>query len=60
MGTGSSLGTIGFVNAIFELKTQIDEGIVPEPDAIFIPGGSTGSAAGLIVYNQQLILQRIL
>lgn len=49
MGTGSSLGTVGFINAIFELKTQIDEGIVPEPDAIFIPGASTGSAAGLIV-----------
>jgi len=49
MGTGSSLGTVGFINTIFELKTQIDDGIVPEPDVIFIPGASTGSAAGLIV-----------
>ena len=49
LGMGNSLGTIGFVNAIFELKAQIDGGIIPEPDVIFIPGASTGSAAGLVV-----------
>ncbi|MFX1406485.1 MAG: 1-aminocyclopropane-1-carboxylate deaminase/D-cysteine desulfhydrase [Promethearchaeota archaeon] len=47
-GIGSSLGTIGFINAMFELKKQIDEGLIPEPDAIFIAGGSVGTAAGLI------------
>ncbi len=47
-GIGSPLGTIGFVNAIIELKKQIDRKIIPEPDVIFIPGGSTGTSAGLI------------
>ena len=46
-GMGTPLGTIGFINAIFELKNQIDEGILPEPDIIFVGAGSTGTAAGL-------------
>ena len=47
-GIGSSLGTVGFINAAFELKKQIAEGIIPEPDSIFIAGGSVGTAAGLV------------
>jgi len=47
LGFGTHLGTIGFVNAIFELKNQIDEGILPEPDIIFVAAGSTGTSAGL-------------
>ncbi len=47
-GIGSSLGSIGFLNAVFELKKQIDQNIIPEPDTIFIAGGSLGTAAGLI------------
>jgi D-cysteine desulfhydrase len=46
-GIGTPLGTIGFINAIFELKNQIDEGILPEPDIIFVAAGSTGTSAGL-------------
>jgi len=46
-GVGTPLGTIGFINAIFELKVQIDKGIIPEPDVIFVPGGSSGTASGL-------------
>jgi D-cysteine desulfhydrase len=49
LGIGSSLGTVGFINAILELKKQIDQDLIPEPDTIFIPGGSVGTAAGLIV-----------
>jgi D-cysteine desulfhydrase len=49
LGIGTSLGTVGFVNAIFELKSQIDQNVIPEPDAIFIAGGTVGTAAGLIV-----------
>jgi len=48
-GFGTSLGTIGFVNAAIELKEQIDKNILPEPDDIFIAGGSTGTSAGLVV-----------
>ncbi|MHA1913203.1 MAG: 1-aminocyclopropane-1-carboxylate deaminase/D-cysteine desulfhydrase [Promethearchaeota archaeon] len=47
-GFGTSLGTLGFINAVLELKEQIDQGIIPEPDIIFIAGGSTGTSAGLI------------
>lgn len=42
-------GMLGFVNAAFELKEQIQAGLMPEPDYIYIPTGSAGSAAGLIV-----------
>ena len=47
-GFGTSLGTLGFINAAFELKEQIDRNQIPEPDEIFIAGASTGSSAGLI------------
>ncbi|MFX0070068.1 MAG: 1-aminocyclopropane-1-carboxylate deaminase/D-cysteine desulfhydrase [Candidatus Hermodarchaeota archaeon] len=47
-GIGTSLGTVGFINAIFELKDQIDKKIIPEPDTIFVAGGSTGTGAGLL------------
>lgn len=47
-GFGTSLGTVGFINAIFELKEQIDNGVILEPDVIFIAGGSTGTGAGLV------------
>jgi len=48
-GLGSPIGTLGFVNAIFELKEQIDNGKMPEPDVIFVAGGSGGTGAGLIL-----------
>jgi D-cysteine desulfhydrase len=47
-GFGSPLGTIGFINAIFELEQQINNNLIPIPDIIFVPAGSTGTAAGLI------------
>lgn len=46
-GASSPLGDIGFVNAIFELKQQIDEGVMPEPDYIVVAAGSMGTTAGL-------------
>lgn len=49
--TGGSwpLGIIGFVNAAFELKEQIDAGFMPEPDYIYVAAGSLGTATGLIL-----------
>jgi D-cysteine desulfhydrase len=41
------LGAVGFVNAAFELARQIEEGLLPGPDRIYIACGTTGSAAGL-------------
>jgi D-cysteine desulfhydrase len=48
-GGSSPIGTIGFVNAGFELATQIKKGELPAPDAIFITLGTMGTAAGLIL-----------
>jgi D-cysteine desulfhydrase len=43
----SALSCLGYVNAAFELKQQIDEGLAPEPDVIFITVGTGGTMAGL-------------
>jgi len=47
VGGSSALGTVPYVNAAFELKQQIDEGALPEPDYVYVPLASTGTAAGL-------------
>jgi 1-aminocyclopropane-1-carboxylate deaminase/D-cysteine desulfhydrase-like pyridoxal-dependent ACC family enzyme len=49
IGGSSPLGTVGFVNAGFELKVQIANGAMSEPDLIFIPMGSMGTAVGLML-----------
>lgn len=48
-GGSNPIGAIGFVNAAFELKSQIEQGLIPEPEIIFCPAGSTGTAAGLVL-----------
>lgn len=48
-GGSDIVGTLGFVNAAFELKEQIDAGILPEPDYIYTTVGSCGTAAGLFL-----------
>jgi D-cysteine desulfhydrase len=49
VGGSVPLGSIGYVNAVFELKDQIKQGLVPEPDVIYVAIGSGGTAAGLIL-----------
>lgn len=46
-GASSPLGAIGYVNAAFELKDQIKQGLMPKPDYIYIAVGSVGTVAGL-------------
>ncbi len=46
-GGSTPVGTAGFVNAVFELKSQIDEGQMPEPQSIVCPLGSGGTLAGI-------------
>lgn len=46
-GGSSVLGTLGFVNAAFELKQQIKWGKIPEPDYLFVGIATSGTAAGL-------------
>lgn len=49
MGGSSPTGVVGYVNAAFELKEQIQRGEIPEPDYIYVASGSMGTAAGLIL-----------
>lgn len=49
MGGSNKIGIIGWVNAAFELKEQIDQGIIAEPDYIYITLGSLGTTAGLLL-----------
>ena len=46
-GGSSPLGSVGYVKAVSELKSQIEEGILPEPRFIFVPVGTCGTMAGL-------------
>jgi 1-aminocyclopropane-1-carboxylate deaminase/D-cysteine desulfhydrase-like pyridoxal-dependent ACC family enzyme len=46
-GGSSPIGVLGYVNAAFELKEQVEEGIIPEPDLIFAAVGTMGTAVGL-------------
>ena len=48
-GGSSPLGTLGYVDAAAELKKQIEEGLLPQPDRRYIPVGSAGIAAGLLL-----------
>jgi len=46
-GGSSPLGTVGYVDAAFELAEQIRAGEVPEPAWIYVASGSVGTVAGL-------------
>lgn len=46
-GGTSPLACVGHVNAAFELRRQIDAGLLPAPDLLFVALGSLGTAAGL-------------
>lgn len=48
-GGTSALGTLGYVNAALELQEQITAGALPEPAWIFVPLGSGGTVAGLVL-----------
>lgn len=48
-GGSSPTGVLGTVNAAFELKEQIKEGVMPEPDRIYVAFSTMGTAIGLIL-----------
>lgn len=48
-GGSSAQGDVGFVAAAFELADQIEAGALPEPAEIFVPVGSGGTLAGLVL-----------
>ncbi len=48
-GGTSPIGVAGYVNAAFELKTQLDTLNISEPVKIFVPFGTMGTVAGIII-----------
>ncbi|MFN2424857.1 MAG: 1-aminocyclopropane-1-carboxylate deaminase/D-cysteine desulfhydrase [Candidatus Binatia bacterium] len=46
-GGSSPLGTVSFVNAAFELAEQVDAGLLPLPEKIYVAAGSLGTVVGL-------------
>lgn len=46
-GGSSALGALAFVNAALEFAQQVHAGECPEPELIYCPVGSSGTAAGL-------------
>jgi 1-aminocyclopropane-1-carboxylate deaminase/D-cysteine desulfhydrase-like pyridoxal-dependent ACC family enzyme len=48
-GGSSPLGVLGFVNAAFELKSQIENGEMPKPRYLFVTCGTMGTMAGLLL-----------
>ncbi len=48
-GGSSALGVAGYVEAAFEIADQVRAGEMPEPGYIFVPVGSTGTLAGLVL-----------
>jgi D-cysteine desulfhydrase len=50
IGASTPYSVIGFINAAFELKEQIKQGVMPEPDRIYIAAGQTvGTYVGLLI-----------
>lgn len=48
-GGSSARGDVGLVAAAFELAEQVRDGLLPEPAEIWLPVGSGGSMAGLVL-----------
>ena len=46
-GGSNQRGALGYIEGALELKQQIDEGLLPEPEFIFVTLGSSGTATGL-------------
>jgi D-cysteine desulfhydrase len=49
LGGSCALGTLGYVEAGLELAMQIENGHIPVPKRIFVPVGSRGTMAGLVL-----------
>ena len=56
VGASTERGVLGFVDAMFELKKQVESDEAPTPTNIFIPVGSSGTYAGLLLGKKLLNL----
>jgi D-cysteine desulfhydrase len=48
VGGSNVVGSLGYVDAAYELVAQIAEGQIPEPDCVVVTVGSGGTAAGIV------------
>lgn len=48
-GGSSPVGVLGFVDAAFELAAQVREGLLPEPDVVYVASGTMGTCIGLLL-----------
>jgi 1-aminocyclopropane-1-carboxylate deaminase/D-cysteine desulfhydrase-like pyridoxal-dependent ACC family enzyme len=48
-GGSSPRGNLGFVDAAFELERQVEAGLLPEPDVVYLGMGTMGAAVGLAI-----------
>jgi 1-aminocyclopropane-1-carboxylate deaminase/D-cysteine desulfhydrase-like pyridoxal-dependent ACC family enzyme len=48
-GGSSPLGVLGYVDAALELRAQVDAGLCPAPDMVYLPLGTGSTAAGLLL-----------
>jgi D-cysteine desulfhydrase len=46
-GASNALANLGFIDAMLELRQQVDAGSCPRPDLIVVPTGSAGTLAAL-------------
>lgn len=49
LGGSNAIGSLGFVDAAYEVAAQVAAGEMDEPDAVVVAMGSGGTAAGLAV-----------
>lgn len=47
-GASLPIGNVGYITASLELARQLKDGLLPEPDFIYVAAGSCGTAAGLV------------
>ena len=48
-GGSSLMGTLGYINAGLEIAQQIESGLIPAPDAIYLAAGTCSTLAGLVL-----------
>ena len=48
-GGSGAVGNLGFVSAAYELADQVRAGLLPEPASLYVPVGTGGTQAGLVV-----------
>jgi D-cysteine desulfhydrase len=56
-GGSNGFGVLGYVSAMTELRSQIDDGSMPEPDYLFVAAGSGATIVGMEIGRRMLNLR---